>query len=62
MEQEKVVIVFSAPEAVEAQRIVLDQDAAGALDLVTHVVAPQIEAILHRGHCKAAFEGGRPPR
>ena len=64
-----VVVRLEPEEVLELQRVLLDEDEAGALRLLETVLFPKVNERLSRGHCRPTFEwGGRdmartePPR
>ena len=56
MPDHKVVISLTAPDIQAVEQAVVDRDPETALELLTTVVKPRIDAVIHRGHCKPAFE------
>ena len=55
MPERKVAITLADREIQEVEQAVLDRDGASALDILTRVVRPQIDAAL-KGGCRPVFE------
>ena len=53
-----VVVRLEPKEVLELRRVTIDEDARGALRFLTEVLAPKVEAVLGRGHCRPTFEWG----
>ena len=56
MPEQKVVISLTAADIQRVEQAIVDRDSEAALELLTKVVKPQIDAALYKGHCKPAFE------
>lgn len=56
MPEKKVAITLIESDIQRVEQAVVDRDGEAALELLRKVVKPQIDAALHKGHCKPAFE------
>jgi len=55
-DEKKVVICLNQENLQAVERAVLDRDAQAALDFLTRVIKPRIDAELNKPHCRPVFE------
>jgi len=59
MQKQKIVITLHAGELQDVERIVADRDGTLAIQFVTNVIKPKVDAARDKGHCKPIFEWHR---
>ena len=57
-DERKVTVTLTEREIQLVEQAVLDGDAQAALEFLSEVLKPRMDAVLNRPHCKPTFEWG----